>query len=112
MFEMWSADLPVGVAHGTQCLTFVLLLTQGLPLVEFLLASGERDFRLDPSVFEVQAQRHDGVPLGFRLPCELGDLFGMQQKLPLALGRMVVPRTVQIFGNIRSFKPYLARDRW
>ena len=96
------------VAHDALGFALVLLLTQRLTLVEFLLASGERDLRFDAPVFEVQAQRHNRVPLRLRLAREFLDLMGVQQQLALALGRMVVPRAVEVFGDIGAFEPDLA----
>lgn len=96
------------VTHDALGFALVLFLAQCLTLVEFLLASGERDLRLDAPVLEIQAQRHDGIALRLRLAREFFDLVGVQQQLALALGCVVVPCTVEVFGNIGAFEPDLA----
>ena len=83
-----------------------MLLAQCLTLVEFLLASCQCDFRLDSTVFEIQAQRNDGETLGLALTSQLVDLRRVKQQLTLALRGMIVPRSVEIFGNIGSLKPH------
>ena len=92
----------VGIAHGTQRLTLVLFLAQRLTLVEFLLASSQRNFCLDTAILEIQAQRNDGETFGLALTCQLVDLRRMKQQLTLALRGMIVPRTIEIFRNVGS----------
>src|SRR5699024_12843235 len=71
-------------AHRPLRLPQVLLLPERLALVPLLLASGQRDLHLGPTVAEVQLQRHHGVALVAAARGELEDLVAVQQQLALA----------------------------
>src|SRR5690606_22691691 len=103
-------DLPSAVltqAHRPLRLALVLLLAQGLPLVELLLASHQRDLDLGPPLEEVQLERHDRAALLPGLAAELDDLVLVQQELALAARAVIRPRTLRVLGDVHVVQPGL-----
>src|SRR6478736_3982684 len=90
----------VGCAHRALCLTVVLALAQGMPLVVLLLAGRDRDLHLGAAVLEVERQRHDGAPALAGLVRDLLELGAVQEQLALAAGGVVVPRAVEVLGDV------------
>src|SRR6476620_6890672 len=90
----------VGCAHRALCLTVVLALAQGMPLVVLLLAGRDRDLHLGATVLEVERQRHDGASALAGLVRDLLELGAVQEQLALAAGGVVVPRAVEVLGDV------------
>src|SRR5699024_6778653 len=69
------------VGDGALGLPAVLLLAQRVPLVVGLLARGQGDLDLGPSVTEVQRQRNDGASLALDLQRDLVQFVAVQEQL-------------------------------
>src|SRR6476661_3727083 len=95
----WSAAA-VGRAHRALGLTVVLAFAERVALVVLLLAGRDRDLHLRAAVLEVEGQRHDGATALARLVGDLLELGPVQEQLALAPRGVVVPRAVEVLGDV------------
>src|SRR5579872_7292166 len=84
-FQWARRDLPA-LAHHTAFLTFPIPLLLGGPLVMGLLALGEADLELGPSLAPVHGGGDDGIALAFHGADEPRQLLSVQQELAGAGG--------------------------
>src|SRR5699024_859045 len=96
--------------HRAFGLALVLRLAQSLPLVPFALALGQSDLDLDPRSVEVEFERHQRPAGLLDLLRELEDLLPVEQQLPPTPGRMIRPRSLQVFGDVDVLQPRLVLE--
>ena len=93
-------------------LTIRVPAAERLPLVVGLLASGQGDGQLGvAALVDGEPCGHNGHPLCLHGAVQLLQLAGRQQKLTVALGRVVVVCPVHILGNVQIANPQLAVDK-
>src|SRR5688572_27366079 len=106
--ELETALAPASGPHRLLDLALGFRLLRRFPFVEELLAAGDGDLHLGPSLLEVHPERNQCEAALGSLAGELLDLAAMQKQLPGPLGLVVELVPPRVLGDVAVDEPDLA----
>ena len=96
------------LTHGAGSFAIGSALLERLAFVFMALTLADANLHLDPSPFQVQAQRNQGVALPIRMRLQTIYLETMKQETSLSIRIVVESITMLVGRNIQTVKPDLS----